>query len=230
MNKTAIVFYHSGDSFVSKELLLICTKLQISLFDCTTLSQLHKIFNVVDPAYVIFDENFDSDLLYDYANAYREKIYFYMSDNYGIRARNVFIVKDNEELCRLLPDVYNKDIFKIDVDSNFCYAFITNELKKLGFSSKHVGVTYLRELVAEIYSKKNYNCKAIYRKIAEKYTTTVAGIEKSIRFCIQRAYAKRNMLQLSLFGNSMSVEDTTVPTIKELSTFLVEKLMIEEKW
>lgn len=84
----------------------------------------------------------------------------------------------------------NMEYFKDNTPKNIqqvTYTYLTN----CGFSPKHIGFTYLKDAICHCMGD---NCivgnlqSDVYKFLAAKYSTTVYGVERSIRLAIQAAF------------------------------------------
>lgn len=107
-----------------------------------------------------------------------------------------------------------------------CYELATKELNSLSFSPKLLGFKYLLDLISNLYinsSLSHGKCNLLYPIISIKYETEPCSIERSIRFCIENAFAKCHHKEL-FYAISQSDK---IPTIKEFVNFLLDKITIQ---
>lgn len=92
---------------------------------------------------------------------------------------------------------------------------VAKTLMKLGNSPKNKGFHYLKTglsfCMSDPRSLTNLS-KILYPKIAEKFQTTSAGVERSVRSAIQSGWHRRDTeLAKEMFGNSLQC-DTDIPS------------------
>lgn len=105
--------------------------------------------------------------------------------------------------------------------------FITNMLFKLGFSPKHTGYAYVRDIIRDVVSSDGIISSLTtehYPLIAVKFKTTASNIERNIRNAISFAwdmYGKDNWDKM--FFNFSSASDKR-PTNREFICMCVDKI------
>ena len=110
---------------------------------------------------------------------------------------------------------------------------ISNQLKELGIPTNLKGYYYLRyaiELMKNDISYINEIVKRLYPEIAKQYHTTVAQVERGIRYAIETGWNRGNeQAQKKVFGNAVDL-DKGKPTNSEFISAVADYLnMIESE-
>ncbi|MBE5741717.1 MAG: hypothetical protein E7360_00140 [Clostridiales bacterium] len=117
--------------------------------------------------------------------------------------------RENEDLC------VSRATKQIKVINNF---FI-----KIGLYANLKGFNYLLSAVEEVLKLPesiHSLTKVLYPKIAEKYSTTVCGVEKNIRNAIETAYTKGKLQQVANTFYGANFGKYEKPTNGEFIAFL----------
>lgn len=101
---------------------------------------------------------------------------------------------------------------------------ITKMLIDYGFSTKHLGFAYIKDILIDILGDnsalKSFNGN-VYPKLACRYCATVASVERNIRNAITYVYRSRKEEIDEIFHKNTS------PSIREVMFYLVDILMVE---
>lgn len=101
---------------------------------------------------------------------------------------------------------------------------ITKLLIGYGFSTKHLGFAYIKDILFDILGDnsalKSFNGN-VYPKLACRYCASVASVERNIRNAISYVYKSRKEEIDEIFHKHTS------PSIREVMFYLVDILMIE---
>lgn len=101
---------------------------------------------------------------------------------------------------------------------------ITKLLIGYGFSTKHLGFAYIKEILIDILGDnsalKSFNGN-VYPKLACRYCASVASVERNIRNAINYVYKSRKEEIDEIFHKDTS------PSIREVMFYLVDILMVE---
>lgn len=103
----------------------------------------------------------------------------------------------------------------------------------LGFKSKLIGTTYLREAILLRYSNPNARRKGlisdIYPAVAEKQESTVNRVERAIRNTINECYNRGTLISLNDLFKCQVISPVYAPTNGELLSSIVDWLQIERQ-
>ena len=228
MNQNSVVFYHNK-SYDFKEVYDICTKLKLHIFECDKLDILAYIMDKISPLYVIFDKNVDlsQNIFKDFVFHNKKNLIYFIGEKFmEYSCNHVFIANTYNELESVISNHYrcfSKSLCTEDKNQSLCYSIMHSELDNLSFRPKLIGVKYITDLIYELYTNSSIShgkCNDTYNKLAIKYNTTSCSIEKSIRFCILRAY--ETCQNKSLFYNISKTEKA--PSIKEVANYILDKI------
>jgi len=148
-----------------------------------------------------------------------------------------FMLKPFElkELEKLIYDCMSKrekalvaeDDYKKDLEIT-----VTKILHELGVPSHIKGYQYVRTAIIEMFDDTDLIgavTKVLYPRIALKYNTTVARVERAIRHAIEVAWNRGNYTTMTeMFGNSVDLERSK-PTNSEFIATIADKLKLEHK-
>ena len=225
MNKNSTVLFHLNNEINYVKVCEICNKYELQLLTCTKYDALVFITNSINPMYIIIDDtNMNEDLIYDFIaiNKY-SYIYIVGKNNYKITKNNVIHLNDYNELDDLLNNQFKNNY--ISVDEIVLHKLLSEQLDKLFFRAKLIGVKYLTDLIINMFyltPLSKLNCEVFYDKLAEKYKTTNSSIERSIRFCINNAFLvcpnKDLFYEISKTNKK--------PSIKEIAVYILDKITI----
>ncbi len=230
MNQHSIVFYHSDNAFC-KDIYNICTNTKMHLFECQKIDVLAYIMEKIKPMYVVFDTsvNFNTNIFNDFERNNKSCYIYLIGKKYlNFCNEHVFVVDNYKMLENAIGNhfrCFSNQFFNFDITESKCYAIIHNALNTLCFKSKYIGFKYIGDLIYELYTNSsisNGKCNDTYNKLAKRYNTNSCNIEKSIRFCIQRAF--ENCQEKALFFNISKT--SRIPSIKELANFILDKLYL----
>lgn len=105
-------------------------------------------------------------------------------------------------------------------------------LKRLGITPGVLGFHYIKEAIILVMKNTSFKYALVgelYTKIAVKFHTTPARVERAIRHAIEKAwYIGNTDLQQKLFGHTVSSEKGK-PTNGELIATVAEYLLCLEK-
>ncbi len=230
MNQNSVVYYHK-EKCNCKEIFDICTKLKLHIFECDKLDILAYIMEKISPMYVIFDGNvnLNQNILEDFATHNKNAFIYLLNKNFlSLGNNHTFIVENFKNLEIVLSNHYrcfsNHNIID-EQNQTLCYKIVHNELDNLSFRSKLIGSKYMADLIYELYANSSIShgkCNSTYDKLALKYNTSSYSIEKSIRFCILRAY--QSCQNKNLFYNISKTKKA--PSIKEVANFILDKIYL----
>lgn len=106
---------------------------------------------------------------------------------------------------------------------------IAKMLFSLGFSPKHTGYSYLKDIIKQVVINGGVVASLIsdqYPYIAIKYKTTPCNIERNIRNAISLAYkSKSNSVWGEVFCDCMFLEANKCPTNREFICMCADKLL-----
>ena len=112
------------------------------------------------------------------------------------------------------------------------YSYVVNDvadvLFELGFSPKHTGFSYLREIIINIIRENGVVNSLIanqYPPIAAKFKTTCCNIERNIRNAIGSAYYRMGSTWNKLFENALFLSDNKKPTNREFICMCTQYIM-----
>ena len=104
------------------------------------------------------------------------------------------------------------------VKFNYLYNDVAEILFELGFTPKHTGFAYLREIIMNIIREDGIVNSLIanqYPQIAIKFKTTSCNIERNIRNAISCAYTKACDKWNKIFENAVFLNNNKKPTNRE---------------
>ena len=230
MNQNSVVFYHT-ENYNCKEIFDICTKLNLHIFECDKLDILAYIMDKISPLYVVFDSNINlnPNIIKDFAFHNKNSFIYLIGQRFlNLGNEHTFIVDNYKNLEIVLSNHYrcfsNHNIFN-EQTQILCYKIVHNELNNLSFRPKLIGAKYMADLIYELYANSSIShgkCNSTYDKLALKYNTTSCSIEKSIRFCILRAY--ESCQNKNLFYDISKTKKA--PSIKEVANYILDKIDI----
>lgn len=123
------------------------------------------------------------------------------------------------EVCDC-PNFENKPELKKDEQLS---SKITKMLIGYGFSTKHLGFAYIKEILLDILDDnaalKSFNGK-VYPKLACRFSASVASVERNIRNAITYVYKKRKEQFDKAFQKHKA------PSIREVVFYLVDLLIV----
>lgn len=97
-------------------------------------------------------------------------------------------------------------------------------LIEYGFSTKHLGFVYLKEILLDILGDnsvfKSFN-GSIYPKLACRFSASVASVERNIRNAIAYVYNKRKEFVNKIFKKNKA------PSIREVVFYFVDILIVD---
>ncbi len=224
-NNSVIYFYNKKDNDYSR-LNDFCTKNNIHFFCCTTIDELMYLLLGNEMSFIVVskDANVTHRQLEEIANV--KKLYYFDTTYNGLK-KNIILVDDMEKtITKIINDnLQTKD--EIEEKKLNCYLLVNDELERLCFRHKHLGTKYLEDMVYEQYVSKvkNKKCIETYPILAEKYDTTVTGVERSVRFAIRSAF---NIAEDKQMFYSISKRQKS-PTVKEMVTYLLNKVFFSSK-
>ena len=106
-------------------------------------------------------------------------------------------------------------------------------LLALGFKSKLIGTTYLKDAILLRYNKTNASriglISDIYPAVAEKQESTVNRVERAIRNTINECYSRGTLLGLNNLFKCQVISPVYAPTNGELLSSIVDWLQIERQ-
>ncbi len=110
---------------------------------------------------------------------------------------------------------------------------IAKMLFSLGFSPKHTGYCYLKEIIKQVISNGGVVASLVsdhYPFIAVKYKTTPCNIERNIRNAISLAYkGKSHLVWAETFSDCVFLQANKSPTNREFICMCVDKLLVKVK-
>lgn len=134
--------------------------------------------------------------------------------------------KGNLQYEQLYENIVGDGTSSIDV-------IVGRLLLALGFKSKLIGTTYLREAILLRYNKSNA-CRIglisdIYPAVAQKQASTVNRVERAIRNTINDCYDRGTLLNLNNLFKCQIISPVYAPTNGELLSSIVDWLQIERQ-
>ena len=227
MNKNSIIFFHKSNSNLTKDILNTCNKMQLNMFECSSLSIMLHIKDVIKPLCIVIEEGcIDEQTFCDLAQKHKENHIFLIGD-YECNEENVIFCDDTTDFENKIIHLFKRiDKNAIDEKGTIeCYQFVTKQLNKLHFLPNHLGSMYIKEVVVLLYQNRyTLRCflSKIYPFISYKYQCNSNTIERSIRFAIKKAY--QNCKQLE--DNDLIFK--TMPTIKQFTSYLLDRFLVTQ--
>lgn len=100
----------------------------------------------------------------------------------------------------------------------------------MNFNYSYNGTRYIKDVLFELYIKKNYNCynlqKDIYPIIAKKYNKSLNNIKSSIALAIKIMCVD---CEESILKEYFYLYDGEVPKTKEVICIILDNIIIKEK-
>ena len=96
---------------------------------------------------------------------------------------------------------------------------INRKFKILGISPRFKGYEFLKDAIEMVINDKSTIrkiTKIVYPIIAEKYTTTPAGVERSMRYAIEKAFDTSETIN-DYFGNYLKNTKDNVTNLQFIS-------------
>ena len=223
-NCNSVIFFHNNNSQILYDVTTISQKLNLNMFECSTLSNLFETIKLLAPAFIIIEnKSLEQSKILKLAEA-NKNIFIFVLGEFCTSLSNTICCKDLIDLeskllnlCMRLDKNVNmaKDVSK-------CYNFVTTELESLNFSIKHIGSHYVKEIIIQLYkSSSSLHCplKDIYPYLSIKFNCNANTIERAIRFAISKAYCKCKEKDEChyIFG--------THPTVKQLTSYILDKFL-----
>lgn len=229
MRSYSVVFYHSNNKKNYDNIYNLCAGLRLNVYESNDLCSLLSTSKMVNATFIIIDATNTEDFepLIEVAHSMHDKYTFIMANsNIECDVQNTYFVNESE-LIEYFTKTFKK-VCLIERDNNqyqTSYKVVSNVLRDMDFSAKHVGLIYLKDLITELLCNRRLLhsfYKEIYHVLAIRYNSTPACIERTIRFCIKSAYEKGNK-EIANISNS----DSKAPTIKETTNYIVDKILVE---
>ena len=231
MNNHSIVYFFDKKTDNYYSILDFCTKYNLSFLECNTIDIMAYLARNIKPKFIIINsERMTKELINDFSYSNKQCIIYILNSN-SIESinSNVYYLDDYKKLETLLLNhiKYYSNISQLSPnDEKICQELIHNELNRLSFRSKLIGVKYLSDIIQEIVTSESvYNgrCSNLYPKIALKYNTNLGSIERAIRFSIQKAYLSSQ--NKNLFYEISKCNKA--PTVKELTNYMLDKIVLQ---
>ena len=108
------------------------------------------------------------------------------------------------------------------------FAKITRELESVGVNKKHKGFNYLRDGISVIIMYElSVDIKNVYEFLSQCYRVTPQSIERSIRYCIEYAWARGDIENIEkMFGFTVQCEKGK-PTNREFMFMIADRIMFQ---
>lgn len=223
----------------------VCLKMCMNMVTCLNFVELTIKTMQLKPQIVLFDLTtieFNSSQLRmimdnkEYSNV---KLVFIGTDEHRKMIENLELKK--------IDFVYEKDIESyllqstniLEFNALLCVqeeqdnlslkTYIAKMLFSLGFSPKHTGYSYLKDIIRQVVLNGGVVSSLIsdqYPFIAVKYKTTPCNIERNIRNAITLAFkSKSNNVWGEAFCDCMFLEENKCPTNREFICMCVDKIL-----
>ena len=231
MNINSLVYLYDQKDEYFEKLKDFCTKVDICFLESTSMEILLYLAKNIKPKYIVLNSKLmPSSLIYDFCQNNKECIVYTMGQiDFSGQTQNLYLVETFNDLQTLLEShiyYYNTTHLTDQKNEKIYYELVHNELDKLSFRQKLVGAKYLSELIYEILISQmvfNGKCSDMYPKIALKYNTSPASIERAMRFSIQQAYKLSS--NKNLFYEISKCNKA--PTVKELANYILDKVILQ---
>ena len=184
------------------------------------------------PNFVIFDLD-TINLPYDILKTFVDKkvfnlkgvFFFSTTKNYSeIDGGNNLNYSNLEKVLDVCNDT-NNFVIRANLEKNEQLSSkITKMLIEYGFSTKHLGFVYLKEILLDVLGDnsvfKSFN-GSIYPKLACRFSASVASVERNIRNAITYVYKNRKEQFDKTFQKHKA------PSIREVVFYLVDLLIVD---
>ena len=194
------------------------TKLKLLTSNSQKLRELLRKINVDEPLCLELSLEDGEELLLNLEISEYEKINIInnlINKKYiknGIYINNRKSVNNNYTLTK---NNINNDLFIDTKDINKeIEKELVNILRQLGINPHHVGYSYLKEGILYYFSSKHIinNMTEVYKKIANKYDTSISSVESGIRRAIEEGFKNASSEYIKIiFGYTLSY-DNVCPT------------------
>ena len=187
------------------------TKIKLLSNESHTLKELLHRININNYVYLEIDLEEDETLILNLnINAYEKVNIINNIINSNIINKAIYI--DNKE------NINNSyTLNKININRNILNHYnslnvvvqttLSDILHKLGIKTSHLGYTYIKEAITYLYHNNllTNNMTKIYKQISNKYNTSIASIESSIRRSIEEGFKNASPeIVKTLFGYSLN--------------------------
>lgn len=231
MNTHSVVYFYDKKNDYYNSISDFCTKINACFLECDNIKLMAYLIKNIKPMFVIFDsKEITNELIEDFSQTNKKCIIYVLNKENTINTNpNIYYLNNLQRLETLLyNDIrYYSNINQLSSkNEKICQELVYNELDKLSFRSKLIGVKYLSEIIQEILTSKcvyNGRCSNLYPKIALKYNTNIGSIERAIRFSIQRAF--ENSINKNLFYEIS--KQSKAPTVKEITNYILDKVVLK---
>ena len=231
MNTHSVVYFYDKKNDYYNSISNFCTKINACFLECDNIKLMAYLIKNIKPMFVIFDsKEITNELIEDFSQTNKKCIIYVLNKENTIDTNpNIYYLNNLQRLETLLyNDIrYYSNINQLSSkNEKICQELVYNELDKLSFRSKLIGVKYLSEIIQEILTSEcvyNGRCSNLYPKIALKYNTNIGSIERAIRFSIQRAF--ENSINKNLFYEIS--KQSKAPTVKEITNYILDKVVLK---
>lgn len=225
MNNHCILYYYDKKESIFEKLQDFCKKQNLLFLECSNINIFTYLIKNISPMFVIINnKTLPKDFIIDFAKS-NARSYIYTTQFNFIEDKNIFTFNNCSILENHIINQIKYSISTNNLTANQINERIYKELNTLGFSSKLIGLKYIRDII--LYLATNPFCQngrfsKIYSYIALQYNTNPINIERDVRFSISQAYT--NSKQKQLFFD-ISKKDRR-PTIKEIACHLTDKICL----
>lgn len=243
---TAILYSYKNIELLSR-LNRCCYKMCMNLVGCLNFIDLTIKTHQIKPQMVIFDLTtieFNSSHLNiilqnnEYKNT---RVVFVgyerqrsMVENWGVGSFAFTTIENVEGYIANCLNIISTDSFQTKNDqtqNDKLSDAVTDLLFSLGFSPKHTGYGYLKDIIKQAVCSGGVVSSLVgeqYPFIAVKFKTTVCNIERNIRNAISLAFEHGSKeLWENMFYNCYNMSHDKRPTNREFICFCVDKLIGE---
>ncbi|MEG1500027.1 MAG: sporulation initiation factor Spo0A C-terminal domain-containing protein [Clostridia bacterium] len=233
MVNCSAVLYSKNNYELSYRMQKICKNNGINLIYYSNFGIVVEEIKKIKPTYLFLD-NKELECSVDLINVFSENGVFdecntilIVDDQSKFDSKsNILAIINSTDLEVGVKNILNKPLRKKIVEpcsSEICKK-INKILLQLGFSNRHLGYIYLKDIVCDLL-KNNKGIKSlhsmVYPKIACKYDTTVASVERNVRTAIEFAYDK--VENKTIYSSLVGLE--ILPSNKQIISSVVENII-----
>ena len=241
------LLYSNKNYDLSYKLNKYCYKVSMNLVNCINFVELTIKAYQFRPQFIFCDmtsadlSSAQLKLLMDNKACKNTKIVFIGLDNQKDLFDNYWL-ENSEFICYEDIENYILNCFETVNLNNICADNYTNNtelsesivqlLYSLGFSPKHTGFNFLREILYNVISNDGIFSSLIgdqYPIIAVKYKTTCSSIERNIRNAITSAFKNYSNQWKNIFLDYRFLTENKRPTNREFICLCVDKIFNEHK-